>query len=238
MFTGLVGCVTRTTSSTTNGRRGVLEVEAQPYLIEGLSLGASVAVNGVCLTSVASSSPHIVAFDTVGATIDVTTIPDLRPGDLVNIERSLALGDELGGHDVSGHVDATAVVRRVSEHGEVAHLDIGNLSSGIEYTFPKGYVAVDGVSLTIADRNPRGFAVWLIPETRRATRFCDVHVGDRVNLEFHKGVQVVVDSRSVAELARGDSPSPSRLERRAIAALIQRSDATPLPALDEAKETP
>ena len=223
MFTGLVGDTTRVLESRSTDHLGVLVVRSSPYLTEGLTLGASVAVNGVCLT-VVDIEDEWVGFDVVGSTIEGTTLPHLSSGDIVNLERSLSLGSEMGGHDVSGHVDCTATVHAVDDvGGGVAHVEFELPENYRAYVFRKGFVAVDGVSLTVSEVSDAGFCVWLIPETRRSTRFEGLRVGAAVNVEFGKNVQVVVDTlrRAVAELAAGGRAPLGSDERKMIADLLE-----------------
>lgn len=222
MFTGLVGGTTRVLGTRMSDHFGVLTVESSPYLIQELKLGASVAVNGVCLTVVDVDDDHV-GFDVVGPTIEGTTVPELRAGDLVNLERSLSWGSEVGGHDVSGHVDCTAEVVTVEDVGDdVAHVLLRLGEGHRAYVFRKGFVAIDGVSLTVSEVTPDGFGVWLIPETRRATRFHDLAEGSLVNVEFGKNVQVVVDTlrRAVAELAESGHANLAADERQLIANML------------------
>lgn len=138
MFTGLVGGTTRVLGTRMSDHFGVLTVESSPYLIDELKLGASVAVNGVCLTVVDVDDDHV-GFDVVGPTIEGTTVPELRAGDLVNLERSLSWGSEVGGHDVSGHVDCTAEVVTMEDVGDdVAHVLLRLGEGHRAYVFRKG----------------------------------------------------------------------------------------------------
>jgi riboflavin synthase len=137
--------------------------------------GESVAVAGVCLTVARIDGP-VAGFDVVAETMNKTTLGDLAPGAEVNLERALRAGDRLGGHVVQGHVDGTGVVRRL---GSMLRIE----SPLAERLVPKGSVAVDGVSLTVAELEAGAFTIALIPTTLRITTLGRLKRGDRVNLE-------------------------------------------------------
>lgn len=164
-------------------------------LAEGLKPGASVAVNGCCLTAATVDGPTA-GFDLVRETLATTNLGDLRPGSLVNVERSLRVGDEVGGHLLSGHVCATVpVVEDRSEPG-YRRLTVRIPAFWMRYLSLKGFVALNGASLTIAelDRQASTAAVSLIPETLTRTTFGDIHVGDHLNLEVDPQTQAIVDT--------------------------------------------
>lgn len=184
MFTGLVEEVGRLAQLTpTQGGGGKLRVEATKVL-EDLSLGDSIAVNGTCLTAVEwNQKAGWVLFDAVAETLTKTTLANLAPGSPLNLERALAVGDRVGGHYVTGHVD-----------GQGTLLDTKQQGNGIEYRFkadqelmsliaPKGSIAVDGISLTVVDVPDDGFSVWIVPHTAQATNLQHLKPGDSVNLE-------------------------------------------------------
>jgi riboflavin synthase len=176
---------------------GQLTVALPAELLEGLKLGASVSIDGICLTATAIETEGVV-FDVVKSTLLRTVASEYRIGDTVNVERSLKLNEENGGHEVSGHVDATCKVTSIE-------IVPGNQCVSFEleprlarYIFPQGYVALNGVSLTVSDCLDGGmqFSVWLIPETLSRTNLGKLSVGDHVNIEIHRGVQVAVDTIS------------------------------------------
>jgi riboflavin synthase len=153
---------------------GTVVADAEP--------GASIAVNGVCLT-VVDGSDDALAFDLAPETLARSTLGDLAPGDAVNLERPVTLATRLGGHLVQGHVDGVGTVEAVERDGQSATLRI-SLSDGLgRYMVEKGSVAVDGVSLTVAGINEAGFTVALIPHTLSATSLGERHPGDGVNVE-------------------------------------------------------
>lgn len=158
-----------------------------------LETGASVAVDGVCLTVVEHDGEHA-QFDVIDATAAVTSLGTLLVGSLVNIERSLRAGDEIGGHSVSGHVMGTGVVQpRAAVDGGLS-LDVEVEPSLSRYIVPKGFVAVDGCSLTVAAITDTGFTVHLIPETRRRTTLGSKSRGDRVNVEPDPATVAIVET--------------------------------------------
>lgn len=187
-------------------RRGAeyrLEIEARRVL-DGSEPGASLAVNGICLT-VVERGPGWLGFDLAEVTLAVTTLGDLRPGEPVNLERPLRLGAPLGGHLVLGHGDGIGVVTALREAGEGRVLTLEAPEELQPLLIPKGSVAVDGVSLTVARLDSEGFGVALIPHTLRSTTLGRRRVGDRVNLEMDvlgKYVRALLTGEGRAALAR------------------------------------
>ncbi len=174
MFTGLVREVGRVVSFE-NGR---LRVESQL----AAAIGDSVAVAGVCLT-VVDGDRRTLAFDAVPETLARTTLGRLAEDDPVNLEPALRAGEALGGHYVQGHVDATGRVRSVEPEKDGRRIWVNVPAGLLRYCVEKGSVAVDGVSLTIADVDDDGFAVALIPHTLGATTLGGLQPGAEVNLE-------------------------------------------------------
>ena len=164
-------------------------------LADGLKLGASVAVNGCCVTAATVDGP-IVRFDLIRETLTTTNLGDLRPGSLVNVERSLRVGDEVGGHLLSGHVSATVPVVEDRVEPGYRRLTVQIPQFWMRYLGLKGFVALNGASLTVAelDRDASTIAVSLIPETLARTTFGDIRVGDRLNLEVDPQTQAIVDT--------------------------------------------
>ncbi len=147
-----------------------------------LASGESVAVNGVCLTAMEPTSEGFSA-DTMGVTLDRSSLGDLAPGDPVNLERAMPADGRFGGHIVQGHVDGVGMVTRVRPDGNALVVSVEAPIELLRYMVPKGSITVDGTSLTLAEVNESGFDVWLIPETRERTRFGIIEQGMRVNLE-------------------------------------------------------
>jgi|TARA_Y100001949_G_scaffold110212_1_gene93159 riboflavin synthase len=162
-------------------------------LSEGLQIGASVALDGVCMTVVSMEGTEV-RFDAIEETLGRTTLGRAIQGYMVNVERSLRMGDELGGHILSGHVMTTAKIIERVERGEGLDLVIENPLEARPYILEKGFIAVDGMSLTIGEVSDGGFALHIIPETLRITTIGDKGVGDSVNLEIDSRTQAVVET--------------------------------------------
>ncbi len=160
---------------------------------ESLEIGASISVDGVCLTAT-SIENKIVSFDVIQETLKRTTLGQLEVGETVNIERSLKFGDEIGGHLLSGHIMATGIVNEKSESGEGIDFTILAPLSIEKYLLEKGYVAIDGISLTIGDVNDSRFNLHIIPETMRQTTIASKQVGDAVNIEIDSTTQTIVST--------------------------------------------
>ncbi len=183
MFTGIVEEMGVVRSLEARGEAARLVVAAGPTRA-GSGIGASVAVNGACLT-VVERDAETLAFDLGPATLSSTTLGGLRAGDPVNLERPLHLGGELGGHIVLGHVDAVGVVTEVDRLQTTARLRIALGAPELEpLLIPKGSVAVDGVSLTVAELSDAAFEVMIIPHTLGVTTLGRAAPGRRVNLEM------------------------------------------------------
>lgn len=163
------------------GTSATLAVELGP-LAENTQLGDSVAINGVCLT-VTQLANTIGSFDVSPETLDKTNIGSLRPTSKVNLERALQLGARLGGHLVQGHADGLGHISKIKQEQAFMRISFTVPDSLNVQIVPKGSIAVNGVSLTVADRNQTGFGVAVIPETMRTTTLESAKVGDAVNLE-------------------------------------------------------
>ena len=159
----------------------------------GLERGASVALNGVCLTATDIVGNNV-AFDVIPETLERTTLGRLQVGDEMNVERSLKMGDELGGHQVNGHVDCKAQILQIEQSPGNHKIWVELAPHWNRYLVPKGWIAVDGVSLTVVDVEPDRFSVSLIPETLSRTSLCDATQTTWVNLEFDHQTKVIVDS--------------------------------------------
>ena len=192
MFTGIV-----------QGSFPILSVERKPglhtlrfdlpaALVEGLTIGASVSVDGVCLT-VATIEGSCVNFDVMQQTLSLTTIGELDAEDVVNLERSAKQGAEVGGHIVSGHVDGCAEVIAIDQPENNCFISYRVAAEKMKYIFPKGFVGLNGCSLTVC----------YIPETLRVTTHGAKRIGDRVNFEIDRQTQAIVDT---VENFLGDNP--------------------------------
>lgn len=160
-----------------------------------VQIGASVAVAGVCLT-VESHTDKSVTVALMQETLDRTNLGRLAVGDKVNVERAARYGDEIGGHPVSGHVFGTAMVADIKNPANNQVVTVSCPREWFKYILPKGYVALDGASLTIVNPQPDAgtFEVHLIPETLAATTFGQKKIGDLVNIEFDAATQAIVDT--------------------------------------------
>ena len=170
------------------------EVGLGDELSQGLEPGASVSIDGVCQTAVRVEA-GVVLFEAIGETLDRTTLDTLEQGQRVAVERSARVGDEIGGHDVAGHVIGTGEVAEVVEEGETRSLRIAVPSEWMRFILKKGFIAVDGSSLTVGEVDPTGsFWIHLIPETLRLTRLGDRQPGDRLNIELDARTVAIVET--------------------------------------------
>lgn len=181
MFTGLIEDTGRVTAIERRGAAAVLTLTSALPAAE-IVVGDSVAVNGVCLTVTAQPGSTL-TFDVSPETMASTTIGRLRPGSAVNLERALRLGDRMGGHIVSGHIDCIGKLARISETSGNRVLDFTLPAENARYLISKGSVAIDGISLTVNSVSDGGFSVNIIPLTQRATTLSGLKIGDEVNIE-------------------------------------------------------
>ena len=158
---------------------------------DGLVTGASVSVDGVCLTVVEIDSPKI-SFDAIPETLQKTTLGTKQIGDSVNLERALKMGDELGGHLLSGHIMGMGKISGRVEGDENLDLMIECPSGIMKFVQEKGYIAIDGISLTIGEVNDDSFALHLIPETISLTTIGSKNIGESVNIEVDSMTQTIV----------------------------------------------
>ena len=182
MFTGLVeekGTLLALDRSAAGAR---LTIQA-PTIVEGLRLGDSIAVNGCCLT-VVTHEDDTLGFDLLVESLARTNLGDLAPGAAVNLERALAAGARLGGHFVQGHIDTTAPVLAFEAQGADYRFEIALPAEFAHLVAFKGSIAVDGISLTVAEVKAESFVLWIIPHTRAMTNLAARSAGERVNLEF------------------------------------------------------
>jgi riboflavin synthase len=181
MFTGLVEALGRVLEIQANAGSTRLGIESDPAF-EGLERGESIAVDGACLTVVAHDNERFFV-DVVQETLSRTTLHGLRQGDQVNLERSLRVGDRLGGHLVQGHVDGTAPVAATPSHGDDRRMRVGLTDELRRYVALKGSITLQGVSLTVSAVERTSFEVALIPETLARTNLGQFREGDRLNVE-------------------------------------------------------
>jgi riboflavin synthase len=181
MFTGLIEDTGRITAIDRRGAAAVLTLTTALPVAE-IAIGDSVAVNGACLTVTAKSGTTLI-FDVSPETIASTTIRGLRSGSAVNLERALRLGDRMGGHIVTGHIDCIGQLARTSETYGNRVLEFTLPAENARYLITKGSVAVNGISLTVNSVTETGFSVNIIPLTQAATTLSGLKVGDGVNIE-------------------------------------------------------
>ena len=211
MFTGLIeaiGIVAEVMPSAAGSR---LRVAAS--LDAALIPGESLAVNGVCLTVVTASAGAGIDLDVSPVTARITTMGSAKPGTLLNLERSLTAGARLGGHFVQGHVDATGLLESIEPQGESYWLTVSYPPELARYLVKKGSVAVDGISLTVAELSDRWFAVQIIPFTWQHTNLHALTAGAPVNLESDILGKYVVRA---LEAGLGDATAPRGRESKAV----------------------
>jgi len=183
VFTGIVRERGRVVSAESNGDGGALRLRiAAPRTATQTSLGDSVSIAGCCLTAVGVEDGEL-SFDAVPETLARTTLDELADGAEVNLEPALRAGEPLGGHYVQGHVDAVGRVRSLEREGDGARLWLDLPPEVLRYCVEKGSLAVDGVSLTVAEVDDSGAAIALVPHTLRETTLSRLEPGNRVNLE-------------------------------------------------------
>ena len=190
MFTGIVEGIGRIT-----------EIEGETVIrlcielpsVEDLAIGSSVAIDGVCLTAVEINGT-VVSFDVIPETISLTTLADLNAGAKVNVERALRMGDELGGHLLSGHIMGKGKI--IQQEKDEDHHDIHiELDAKImRFIQEKGFIAIDGISLTVGKVSAKSFVLHLIPETLRLTTINLKSEGDYVNVEIDSTTQTIVET--------------------------------------------
>lgn len=199
MFTGIVQGIASVHRITDKEGLRSFTLAFPPGFCEGLEIGASVACDGVCLTVTELRGDTQADFDVMQQSLNLTTLGQLGEGGHLNVERAAKEGAEIGGHPLSGHVDFMATLAQIRQPANNHVLRIAVPAPWMRYIFAKGYVAVNGASLTVAEahRDADGsgwFEVWLIPETLRMTTFGEKAVGAQVHIEIERQTQVLVDT--------------------------------------------
>lgn len=194
MYTGIVQSIAEVVAVERQAGLNSLTLNLPLALCQDLKQGASVAVDGVCLSVVKQNGTHI-TFDAMLETLNKTTLGALEAGHYVNIERSARQGDEVGGHILSGHVEGRVQIIAI-EHSETNHIVTFQYPSAWQdYIVHKGFIAVNGCSLTVVKEQEGGtFQVYFIPETLRATTFAAKQVGDWVNIEIDNQTKLIVNT--------------------------------------------
>jgi riboflavin synthase len=210
MFTGIVEETGRVKKIAPSEKSIRLTIAAG-LSMEGARMGDSLAVNGCCLTIVKIVGKTL-EFDLLKETWDRTNFKELRANSAVNLERSLAVGDRLHGHFVTGHIDGVGVVKTFEKRGADWLLEIEPPSEALRYLVFKGAIAVDGISLTVAEVSENAFRIWIIPHTYEVTALRDRRVGSLVNIEadlLAKYAQNLIGQRA-AERVRSRRASSKR----------------------------
>lgn len=182
MFTGIVEETGKVISFEEGASSWRLVVQAQ-LVTQDLQLGDSIAVNGCCLTAVAFTEDTI-EFNLLAESVRLTSIGSVGPGGQVNLERALLPTTRMGGHFVSGHVDGMGKIEAIEPRGKDFFFRIRPDADKLKYIVSKGSITVEGISLTVAEVDATGFAIWLIPHTMQVTNLGTKVVGDPVNLEY------------------------------------------------------
>ncbi|HEX4975261.1 MAG TPA: riboflavin synthase subunit alpha [Pseudomonadales bacterium] len=193
MFTGIVAGLAEVSHLTKKDQLWQVELRLPAALSEQLQIGGSIAANGTCLTLVSYQGDRA-CFDVMMETLRLTNLACLKTGDFVNVERAARLGDEIGGHLLSGHIHDQARILAIETPPDNRILTLEVAEQWAAYLLPKGFVALDGASLTIANVQANRFKVYLIPETCRMTTLGFKRVGDTLNLEIDSQTQAIVDT--------------------------------------------
>ncbi|MFY1918842.1 riboflavin synthase subunit alpha [Achromobacter xylosoxidans] len=196
MFTGIVQGTAKIANIADREGLRTFTLAFPDGFCKGLAIGASVSTDGVCLTVTEILDANHATFDVMLQSLAITTLGSYQEGDRANVERAARDGAEIGGHPLSGHVDFTSEVVMVKSSDTNRLMRFSIPEAFRKYVFAKGYIAINGASLTVSEVNRAEgwFEVWLIPETRRMTVFEDKQVGDHVNIEIERSTQVVVDT--------------------------------------------
>ena len=202
MFTGIVEATGKVVSFEEKKAAWLLKLEVPDIIADSLAEGDSLACNGCCLTLVGREG-NTVSFELLEETIRLTSFEGLSRGALVNLERPLAADARLGGHFVSGHVDVRSTVLDFEQRGKNYYLRVAVPAEFSKYVVYKGSIAIDGISLTIAEAHADSLAVWLIPHTLEVTNLADCKAGKFVNLEFDMLAKYV---EKIAAGSRENSP--------------------------------
>lgn len=183
MFTGIVEGVGKTVSFEEKKAAWLLKLQAPEFIAESLSEGDSLACNGCCLTLVGRDGNEL-SFELLEETIRLTSFEGVKDGSLINLERPLEANARLGGHFVSGHIDVRSRVETFEQRGKNFYMKVAVPAEFSKYVVYKGSIAIDGISLTVAEAGENSLAVWLIPHTLEVTNLSGCKAGKFVNLEF------------------------------------------------------
>ncbi|WP_042860121.1 riboflavin synthase [Dickeya sp. NCPPB 3274] len=194
MFTGIVQGTATVVSINEKPNFRTHVVQLPPELLPGLETGASVAHNGCCLTVTQIDGDRI-SFDLIKETLRLTNLGEVKAGDRVNVERAAKYGDEIGGHVMSGHIMCTAEIVKIltSENNHQIWFRLAD-ESQMKYVLHKGFIGIDGISLTVGEVTRSRFCVHLIPETLQRTTLGQKRLGDRINIEIDPQTQAIIDT--------------------------------------------
>ncbi|ENU99984.1 riboflavin synthase [Acinetobacter variabilis] len=197
MYTGIVQGLEKVVDIRQDNGFITIAVSNENQFFQDVFIGASVAINGVCLTvTTIDQKLNQIHFDISNVTLALTTLKSLQVGDEVNVERSAKVGAENGGHNLYGHIEGTAIIKNLEHRGEIYHIDIQIPDGNIKYFFLKGFIGLNGCSLTVnrVDRANSEISIDLIPETLRLTTWKNAKVGDEVNYEIDQTTRTLVDT--------------------------------------------
>lgn len=193
MFTGIVQTKALVTEIHDQVQFRRLKLSVDPEFLKQLARGASIAINGVCLTVTEfDSAAGWVCFDVIAETLSKTNLGAIKPQQQVNFERSLTFGSEIGGHIVSGHIQTTATIIELVKDSHNCFMRLAVAAEFMPYILSKGFIAVEGCSLTVGEVQAEGFNLHLIPETLAITTLDQKQIGDRVNIEIDQQTQTII----------------------------------------------
>lgn len=197
MYTGIVLGTERVEAVQQHDGFHTIFVSNQKGFMDDVFVGASVAIDGTCLTVTGIADDKTqVSFDVAALTLSLTTLADLQVGDLVNVERSFKVGMENGGHNIYGHIEGKATLVNIIHIGQTLQFDIQIPEQCMKYFFLKGFIGLHGCSLTVnrVDLEHHQISVNLIPETIRLTKFGQMQIGDQLNFEIDQTTRTLVDT--------------------------------------------
>ncbi|MCU4492868.1 riboflavin synthase subunit alpha [Acinetobacter guillouiae] len=197
MYTGIVQGLEKVVNIQQGDNFTTLYISNENGFLNDVFIGASVSIDGTCLTATSFDAvANTASFDVSALTTSLTTLQFLKIGDEVNIERSIKAGMENGGHNIFGHIEGMATIKDVVHTGETLHIDIVIPDDNIKYFFKKGFIGLQGCSLTVnrVDRKTNEISVDLIPETLRLTTFKHVQIGGKLNYEIDQMTRTMVDT--------------------------------------------
>jgi len=198
MFTGIVQCKAKVYLIKSEKGVSHLIIKVANEYAQAIEIGASIAINGVCLTVVKQTelpqNRSLIHFDVIDETLRVTNLSTVKVNDLVNYERSLKVGDEIGGHQMSGHIQGRAIVDVIEYKDGNCSIKLSLLMGDKKYLFEKGFIAINGCSLTLGFIEQNSFYVHLIPETLQRSNIGQLSHGDIVNIEFDQQTITIVNT--------------------------------------------